>query len=80
MSYWMRRSAYTNGRPFKPGLAITDRAFPMANSTQGDSKEEPAVSSFLTVACCSDDEWALSCSPEDKDPTDTSLIENWIDA
>ena len=52
----------------------------MANSTRGDSKEEPAVSSFPTVACCSDDEWALSCSLEDQEPTDTSLIENWIDA
>lgn len=80
MSYLVRRSAGTNGRPFRPGLGLTDGAFVMANPTPSHIKEDPDAGSFPTVAVCSDSECVLSPSLEDQDTNGRSLIENWIDA
>ena len=76
----MRGRAGTDGRPFRPGLGLTERAFLMATPTQGDSKEDPAVGSLPSIAVCSDNECVLDSFLENPETKETSLIENWIDA
>jgi hypothetical protein len=60
---------------------VVEEGDPVKASATQSNDQKDTVSAWNSVLPCSDNEQIPGASePESQDPTDSSLIENWIDA